>query len=91
MEASATVGPSYELGSVNVDSLKEILNQLGGVFPFQNEVDKIGFHEQVASIDSAGDPHADNTEVELSDAEKRIAELEAQLAAAQADASGSGN
>lgn len=91
MEASATEtasGPSFELGKVNVDSLKEILNQLGNTYPWQDEVSKLAYHDQVNSIGEAGDPHATDTNVELSDAEKEIASLKAQLAEAQAGNAG---
>jgi len=83
-------GPSYALGSVNVDSVKEILNTLGSTYPWQDEATKNAFHEQVATIDSAGDPHAEPAEDEAAEAsadaakDAKIAELEAQLAAAQA-------
>jgi hypothetical protein len=82
-------GPSFELGSVNVDSLKEILDNLGATYPWQDEVSKLAYHEQVASLDKAGDPHAvaeEETAEGNSDSDKdaEIAALKAQLAAATA-------
>lgn len=95
--ATEAAGPSYDLRQVNVDSLKEVLNQLGLIFPFQDEGSKVAYHAQVNSLGSAGDPHATpepsveaavetstETTNELTAAQSKIAELEAQLAAAQA-------
>lgn len=82
-----TAGPSFELGSVNVDSLKEVLDMLGGIYPFQDETSKLAYHEQVASISEAGNPHEDSSAAggaEIADLESQVAALQAQLAAAQA-------
>lgn len=78
--------PGYQLGSVNIDSLKEILNQLGNSYPWQDEASKTAFHAQVSSLDVAGDPHAEAADESLSEAEAEIAELKAKLAAAEAAA-----
>lgn len=77
-------GPSFELGQVNVDSLKEILNQLGNTYPWQDEASKLAYHDQVNSIGEAGDPRVASDEAEISDLEKQVAALQAQLDAANA-------
>lgn len=92
--ASEEDGPKYELGSVNVDSLKALLQQLGTFAPWQDEVSAVAFTEKVATLDVAGDPDAPKSEAsnaELSDAERRIAELEAELAQAKASESSGEN
>jgi hypothetical protein len=55
--ATGAIGPSYETGSVNVDSLREILSQLSDIFPFQDETSKLAFVAQINSIGEAGNPH----------------------------------
>lgn len=80
--SAETSGSGYELGSVNVDSLKEILLQLSTAVTFTDEASKVAFENQVASIAVSGDPRATAdpaASTELTDAETRIAELEAQL------------
>lgn len=76
----------FQLGSVNIDSLKDILNMLGNTYPWQDETSKNAYHEQVAGLSEAGDPNAAPAET-LSEAEAEIAALKEQLAAAEAKAS----
>lgn len=82
-------GPSFELGSVNVDSLKDILNRIGVYLSFADEASKVAYHEQINVLDIAGDPNAPKSEAgvaEVSDLEAQVAKLEAELAAAKANA-----
>lgn len=48
---------AYSLGSVNVDSLKEALLFLSGVYPFADETAKEAFTAHVNALDSAGNPN----------------------------------
>ena len=47
----------YSLGSINVDTTKELFAFLGQVYPFSDEVSKDAYAAKVASIDSAGNPN----------------------------------
>lgn len=47
----------YSLGSINVDTTKELFAFLGQVYPFADEVSKDAYAAKVASIDSAGNPN----------------------------------
>jgi hypothetical protein len=79
-------GPNFELGSVNVDSLMGVLNRIGDYLPFTDEVTKIAYHEQVSSLNKAGDPSDPATaagEAEIADLESKVAELQAELDAAK--------
>lgn len=47
----------YSLGSINVDTAKELFAFLGQVYPFSDEVSKDAYAAKVASLDSAGNPN----------------------------------
>lgn len=47
----------YSLGEVNVDSLKETLLFLAGVYPFADETAKDMFTAHVNALDNAGNPN----------------------------------
>jgi hypothetical protein len=82
-------GTSYELGSVNVDSLTEILTTLAHTYPFQDEASKTAFLAQVDGLSEAGNPHEVTDTVataEMDKANAEIADLQAKLAEAEAAA-----
>lgn len=47
----------YSLGSINVDTAKELFAFLGQVYPFSDEISKDAYGAKVASLDSAGNPN----------------------------------
>jgi hypothetical protein len=73
---SQLLEPTYDLASVNVDSLKEILLQLAQGFAFIDESTATAFEDKIKGLSTAGNP-ADAKDVEAKD---KIAELEAQVA-----------
>jgi hypothetical protein len=60
--AKTESGPTYKTGSVNVDSLKEILTELSAIFPFQDETSKKAFEDRISSIHESGNPRGDEEE-----------------------------
>lgn len=86
-----TGGPTYALGSVNVDSLKEILKGLAAAYPFLDETTKKSFESQIENLHTDADPHATPEEVaaaESSDKDAEIAKLRDELAKLQGGGSG---
>lgn len=75
--ADAPKDTSYQLGSINTDSLKEILSRFADAFPFVDETQATAFREQINSLHEAGNPHAEKVTPDERDAE--IARLQAQL------------
>lgn len=83
-----STGPTFELGSVNVDSLMNLLNKLGDFLPFRDEASKVAYHAQASSLNMAGDPadvSSDAGKEEISDLEAQVANLQAELAQARAN------
>lgn len=78
----------YSLGEVNVDSIKEIFSELAQVYPFPDETSKNAFTDKINSIDTAGNPaevpNVEEVTTELDAANAKIAELQAQVDAANA-------
>lgn len=81
----STPEDTYSLGSVNVDSLKELIATLATTHVFLDENSKTEFYDQLNHIHTAGNPHevaevasADQGEVDALKA--RIAELESAAA-----------
>lgn len=70
----------FQLGSVNVDSIKNVLHTLANAFPFVDEGAKNAMHTQIETLHLSGDPSAEKVAEDSSE----VAALKAQLAEAQA-------
>lgn len=77
------VDPTWELGSVNVDSLKEVLLNLSTAFPFLDESTRSAFSDQILALGTSGDPHKSVAEVAVDEKDAEIAKLQAQIAELQ--------
>lgn len=82
----STPEDTYSLGSVNVDSLKELIATLATTHVFLDENSKAAFYDQLNGIHKAGNPHEQATEAapvdqsELDALRAKVAELESAAA-----------
>lgn len=79
-EDKTASGPTWEVGSINVDSIKQILHTLANAFPFVDENSKNAMHNAIESVHKSGDPNAPEETAsvdEVAALKARIAELEA--------------
>lgn len=88
---------TFDLGQVNVGSLKQALHQLATDYPFQDESQRNAFAYAVDNLDSAGDDPAAIAESRaqvvsspvvssaVDNSAQEISSLEEQLAAARAE------
>lgn len=83
--------PTWELGQVNVDSLKEVLKGLAASFPFLDETAKKAFGEQIDNLHTDADPHATPEEKAVAASEDKDAEIAALKAELERIQGGGGN